>query len=620
METKPYSAGRYLLSIELRFNRDREMTLVYDIWGVLAARQRRWVIGAQVLSIVMAFSTVIGIASIAPFFSLLGDPKLIDQSGLLHWLYNLGFSSRRSFTVALGLAFVGLVILANLINVIGSFVMIRLALWISTDLQSILFEEYLHRPYIFHARTPSAVLFNNVIHETIRATNQILQNAFSLITNIVTALFIIVSVMLLNWVVALAMIGGLAGGYVLIYLAVRNRLLQAGRIQSQLFVELTKTVNESLGAIKEILVLRTQQHFGGSFARSSEEFARAAAHTQRIAQSPRYVMECVAVVGLVAAALLASSRNQGIGPWLGQLTFLGFAAYRLLPTLQQAFVALVRIRADRPGFTAIARDLRLARARKYAVVATDSPWRGSPRSEIRLEEVSFRYEPDRPLAIDGVSLRIPVRAAIGFVGANGSGKTTLVDLIAGLLVPAHGRIEVDGITLDDGNRTAWQGRIAYVPQNIFLLDTSIAQNVALGVAGPEIDQERLVSAAQLAQLDEFVATLPGGYEHVVGERGVKLSGGQRQRLGIARALYADASVLILDEATNALDGLTEQEMMATIVRLRGRYTIIVIAHRLSTVRACDAIFEFDHGRVTASGTYDGLLKNSETFRRLANVS
>jgi ABC-type multidrug transport system fused ATPase/permease subunit len=595
------------------------MTLVYDIWSVLAARQRRWVIGAQVLSIVMAFSTVVGIASIAPFFSLLGDPKLIDQTGLLHWLYHLGFSSKRSFTVALGLAFVGLVILANLINVIGSFLMIRLALWINTDLQSILFEEYLHRPYIFHARTPSAVLFNNVIHETIRATSQILQNAFSLITNIVTALFIIVSVMLLNPVVAAAMIGALAGGYVLIYLAVRNRLLQAGRTQSQFFVELTKTVNESLGAIKEILVLRTQQYFRGSFARSSEEFARAAAHTQLIAQSPRYIMECVAVVGLVAAALLASGRDQGIGPWLGQLTFLGFAAYRLLPTLQQAFVAIVRIRADRPGFTAIARDLRLARARKYAVAAADSPWRESPRSEIRLEDVSFRYEPDRPLAIDGVSLRIPVRAAIGFVGANGSGKTTLVDLIAGLLVPAHGRIEVDGIALNDDNRTAWQGRIAYVPQNIFLLDTSIAENVALGIAGPEIDRERLLAAAQLAQLDEFVATLPGGYDHVVGERGVTLSGGQRQRLGIARALYADASVLILDEATNALDGLTEQEMMATIVRLRGRYTIIVIAHRLSTVRACDAIVEFDHGKVRASGTYEGLLRNSETFRRLANV-
>jgi ATP-binding cassette, subfamily B, bacterial PglK len=596
------------------------MNLVSDIWSVITPRQRKWVLCAQVLSIVMAFSTVTGIASIAPFFSVLGNPRLIDQTGPLHWLYHHGFSSTRSFTVALGLAFMGLVLFANLINVIGSFVMIRLALWIGTDLQSILFDEYLHRPYIFHARTPSALLFNNVIHETIRATNQILQNAFTLITNIVTALFIIMSVMLLNPVVAAAMIFALAGGYVLIYLAVRNRLLQAGQTQSQLFIELTRIVNESLGAIKEILVLRTQNFFQGSFARSSREFARAAAHTQLVGQSPRYVMECVAVVGLVGVALLVDSRELGIGPWLGQLTFLGFAAYRLLPTLQQAFAAIVKIRADRPGFTSIAPDLRLARARQCAVFAADASWQGRPRREIRLEEVSFRYEPDRPPAVDGVSLSIPVRAAIGLVGANGSGKTTLVDLIAGLLVPGTGRIEVDGIALDDENRTAWQTRIAYVPQNIFLLDTSIAENVALGISGAAIDRERLLAAAQLAQLDEFVATLPGGYGHRVGERGVSLSGGQRQRIGIARALYANASVLILDEATNALDGLTEQEMMATIGRLRGRYTIIVIAHRLSTVRACDVILEIDRGKIKGSGTLEGLLRNSETFRRLADVT
>jgi len=210
-------------------------------------------------------------------------------------------------------------------------------------------------------------------------------------------------------------------------------------------------------------------------------------------------------------------------------------------------------------------------------------------------------------------LRIPAGAAIGFVGANGSGKTTLVDLIAGLLVPGTGQIEVDGIVLDAVNRPAWQSRIAYVPQNIFLLDATIAQNVALSVSAGEIDRERLLAAARLAQLDEFVATLPSGYDHMVGERGRRLSGGQRQRIGIARALYRD------DEATNALDGLTEQELMATIVRLRGRYTVILIAHRLSTVRACDVIFEFDRGRVTGSGNYDGLLRDSKTFRRLVNV-
>jgi ABC-type multidrug transport system fused ATPase/permease subunit len=331
-------------------------------------------------------------------------------------------------------------------------------------------------------------------------------------------------------------------------------------------------------------------------------------------------MECVAVVGLVPLALLAGSREDGIGPWLGHLTFLGFAVYRLLPTLQQAFGAMVKIRASSAGFVSIAADLRLARARKHADRALDTSWQKRPRQEIRLREVFFRYDPDRPLAASSVSLRIPARAAVGFVGANGAGKTTVVDLIAGLLVPAIGKIEVDGIALNDANRAAWQSRIAYVPQNISLLDTTIARNIALGIPRAAIDHERLLAAARLAQLDDFVRTLPRGYDHPVGERGMSLSGGQRQRMGIARALYTDASVLILDEATSALDGLTEQELMATILRLRGRYTIILIAHRLSAVRACDVIFEIDRGKVTASGTYVELLRNSDTFRQLVNMS
>jgi ABC-type multidrug transport system fused ATPase/permease subunit len=261
----------------------------------------------------------------------------------------------------------------------------------------------------------------------------------------------------------------------------------------------------------------------------------------------------------------------------------------------------------------------MARARKFERPPADSSWAERPRREIRLSEVSFRYGPDRPAAISGVTLRIPARAAVGIVGANGSGKTTLVDLIAGLLVPGNGRIEVDGIALGESNRADWQSRIAYVPQDIFLLDTTIGQNVALGVPAGQIDKVRLIEAARLAQLDQFVDTLPGRYGHWVGEKGVRLSGGQRQRIGIARALYTDASVLIMDEATSAQDGLSEQEMMSTLLRLRGRYTIILIAHRLSSVRACDVIFEFGRGEVTASGTYGELLKDSETFRRLADV-
>ena len=596
------------------------MGLLSEIWGVLSARQRRRVVWAQFLSILMACSTVTGIASIAPFFAVLGDPQLITHPGPLHWLYMyFGFSSRRSFEIALGLGFMTVVLVSNLINIMGSFAMIRLSYWISTDLQSTLFEEYLTRPYAFHARTHSSALLNKIIHETDRVGNDMLQCIFSLATNIATAIFIIISVMLLNPAIAAAMIFTLAGGYVLIYLGVRNWLYRAGQVQSQFLIEQTKTVNDSLGAIKEILVLGIQNFFRGNFERSSRARARAAAYALLVYQNPRHVMECVTVAGLVLVALFASSREHGIGPWLGQLTFLGFAAYRLLPTLQQAFASIVMIRGGRAGFASIAPDLRLARARKHVGGIAGSSWQGRPRREICLRDVSFRYEADRPQAASGVTLRIPAGAAVGFVGANGSGKTTLVDLMAGLLVPETGQIQIDGIVLDDSNRAAWQSRIAYVPQNIFLLDATIAQNVALGIADAAVNRERLLKAANLAQLDEFVGTLADGYDHMVGERGARLSGGQRQRIGIARALYTNASVLILDEATNALDGLTEQELMATILKLRGRYTIILIAHRLSSVRTCDVIFEFDRGILAGSGPYGELLSKSESFRRLANV-
>ena len=367
------------------------MSLLGDIWSVLTARQRRWVVAAQFLSLLMAFSTVAGIASIAPFFSVLGNPALIHRTPQLQWLYQLRFSNTRSFTAALGLAFMALVVLANAINIAGSFVMIRLAMWIGTDLQSILFSEYLHRPYVFHARTHSSLLFNNLMHETTRSTNHLLQNAFSLNTNIVTAFFIVASVMLLNPMLATAMLTALAGGYVLIYLAVRNRLLRAGEIESRFFIEQTKIVNESLGAIRDILLRRLQPFFCADFERSSGAFARAAAHTQLIGQSPRYVMECVAAVGLVTVTLLIDRRDGGIGLWLGQLTFLGFAAYRLLPSLQQAFMALVKIRADRTGFASIAPDLRLARSRTGPAAAgsarADAAWAECPQSTVELKDV-----------------------------------------------------------------------------------------------------------------------------------------------------------------------------------------------------------------------------------------
>lgn len=597
------------------------MSLLTEVWAMLPSRQRRWVFGAQALSLSMAFSTAIGIASIAPFFAVLGDPNLIHSNRSLRWLYNAcGFLDNRGFEVALGAAFVVLVLIANAINVAGSLAITRLAWRIGTNLQSALFAEYLARPYLFHTKTHSAILFNNIIHEASRTTNDIVLNIFVLVTNIATAACIIVSVLILNPALAAGMLAALAGGYVLIYLTLRNRLLKAGQAQSHFFVEQTKIVDEALGGIKEIIVLRIQDFFRAGFERASQAYARAAARTVLIRQSPKHVMECVAVSGLVIVALCGGSGSGAIGPALGQMTFLGFAAYRLLPTLQQIFGAIVQIRAARSGFDTIAADLRIGRARVIATACSVSPWTDDrPIREIRLNDISFGYDQNRPLAAVDVSLRIPAKAAVGFVGANGSGKTTLVDIVAGLLSPTSGQLEIDGVAIDDSNRADWQSCIAYVPQHIFLLDGSVAQNIALGVADHAVDEERLRMAISLAQLDEFVDSFADGHHYRIGERGLRLSGGQRQRIGIARALYTNASVLILDEAMNALDGLTERELISTILRLRGRYTIILIAHRLSTVQACDVIYEFSNGTVVAGGSHAELIENSETFRRSALV-
>src|ERR1700742_1772140 len=282
--------------------------LIADIWKILTRRQRRWVLAAQLLSIAMAFSTIAGIAAITPFFAVLGDSQLIDQSKFLHCLYTyFRFPDRRHFEVALGLGFMAFVFAANLINLAGAMVMARLAWWIGTDLQSALFGEYLARPYIFHANTNSARLFKNVIYETRWTTNEVLENVLLLVTNIVTALFIVLTVVLITPVAAAAMIGALAGGYIAIYLVVRNRLLRVGRAQSLLFTEQTKIVNESFSAIKEILVLRIQGFFRNAFEQSSYAFAKSAIQMELIGRVPKHVMECIAVVGLVLVALLADN-------------------------------------------------------------------------------------------------------------------------------------------------------------------------------------------------------------------------------------------------------------------------------------------------------------------------
>ncbi|MGA0872635.1 MAG: ABC transporter ATP-binding protein, partial [Phycisphaerales bacterium] len=407
----------------------------------------------------------------------------------------------------------------------------------------------------------------------------------------------------------------------LIYVGVRRRLQSYGRRQTAAGQARAKALQEGFGGVKEIIVLNVRDLFRREFSERCWEISKTSADAQVIGQSPKHILECIAVGGLVAVAMVLSSGDQSAGPWLAQISFLGLAAYRLLPALQATFQSIATMRVSRPAFENIAADLRAGREREARpALAVPQGWQHHPAKAIELRDLSFRYTPDRPPALDGVELSIRSGTTVGFVGPSGSGKTTTADIVLGLLVPESGALVVDGETIDDSNRAAWQSRLAYVPQHIFLTDGSVAENIAFGVRREQIDMDRVREAGRLAQIDEFVQGLDKGYEEQIGERGVRLSGGQRQRIGIARALYRDASVLVFDEATSALDGLTEQEVMSAIEGLQGQRTIILIAHRLTTVRHCDAIFEFENGRVARSGTYEELLATSERFRRMAGVS
>ncbi|HEY4975048.1 MAG TPA: ABC transporter transmembrane domain-containing protein, partial [Steroidobacteraceae bacterium] len=324
-------------------------------------RQRQSFLLLQALALVMALSTLVGIAAIVPFFAVLGDPTRIAHSALLKWLYrSLGFAGERGFLIALGIGSLAVILLANAVNWIGSLAMNRFAYRIGDYFSAALFDDYLHRDYRSHLDANSATLLNNVVWETGRGTTGIVQFYFVLCTNLVAALLIIASLVVVNPSIALATLVGLTAGYSSIYLLARHRLLRNGQLESRHMQERTRIASESFGGFREISLLNGQRFFRDQFQRSCESLSHAALNTQTIAQSPRYIIECLVVGGLVIAALTLVAQNGTTGAWLAQLTYLGLAAYRLLPALQQIFHALVRIRADRVAFFHIADDLRRA--------------------------------------------------------------------------------------------------------------------------------------------------------------------------------------------------------------------------------------------------------------------
>jgi ATP-binding cassette, subfamily B, bacterial PglK len=572
------------------------------LWSLLDARERRRALLLQLVSVFMAASTVCGIASIAPFLMVLGDPTLIERNRALAWAYSaLQFDSPRTFLLALGVGFLLVSLLANVINMCGSLAMSRFALQLGERFHVALFEEYLRRGLLFHMRTSSSLLANNIILAVKRVSGVLVESYKVLITNTLVVAFVFASFLYIDPWIAVTSAAWLAAAYGVYYASMRGRLQRSGEVEKENVIERERIVAESLRAIREIQVEHSQPHFVAEFARACRNVTHSSMSLQKAIILPRHALEFLIISGLVVTALVVSG-GRTVSAWLAELGLVGLATFRLLPALQQLFSAVALIRNTRPVFSAIAPDLR--RARSGCADPPVAPgWAGRPRRSIRVEQVSFRHTAGRAPALENVTLEIPAGTMVGIIGANGSGKTTLMDVIAGLVSPDAGRIVVDEEAVTSANLRAWQSCLAYVPQHPMMLDTSIAANVALGLPAGRIDHARLKEVLRLACLSDLVTRVPHGVDAPVGERGAAFSGGERQRLAIARALYRGAPVLLLDEPTSSLDGTTEQEVLQMLSGLRGQVTIILIAHHPHVIRHCDLVFKLDAGKLTHDGIW-----------------
>ncbi len=493
---------------------------------------------------------------------------------------------------------------------------------IGAELSTRLYRHYMHQPWLFHAAGSSAQLTNKISQECTRVTDKIIAPLMKMNARVVMVFFMSVAILIFNPVVAITGFIVFFLVYLLLYRTVRRKLVANGKVVSATQRERFKLMGEGFGGIKDVLLLGRQQVFNQRFEQSSRSLGRARGMTKTLSEVPRYAMELLAFGSVIFLVLyLLVARDGNLGDILPVLSVFALAGLKLLPAFQQIYTCVATIRGELAAFDSIREDLSDSR---YA--ACQSPPSESTagylelHQAIELRNVIFHYPGKEEAALEKLSITVPVNQVVGLVGASGSGKSTAIDILLALIEPDSGELLIDGLPLNDEMKRAWQNSLGFVPQSIFLADASIRENIAFGLLDEQVDYHRVQRAASMARLDELISQLPDGLETRVGERGIQLSGGQRQRIGIARALYDDASVLIFDEATSALDGITEKLVMDSIHEFSGNKTIIMIAHRLATVRSCDCIYLMERGRVVDHGKYDELVDRNVLFQRMATHS
>jgi ATP-binding cassette subfamily C protein len=560
---------------------------------------RRDRVRAGILFVAMlggALLEMAGVGAIPAFVATLTNPEMIRThplgSSVLEWF---GADTDAGVTILAGVVLAVVFVAKAVYLTVLAWVLNRFVFQWQVTLAGRLLGHYLRRPYAFHLRRNSAELLNNTNNDAMGVVSGVVLPFLKIGMEVLTLAAIFGLLLWVEPVTSLAALGILGGASYIFARVVRTRVIRLGREQRRQREEMIRAVNEGLGGIKMTKVLGREDHFLARFQDASVAFAKVGMVRAVLAELPRLVLEVVAVLGLLAVAAYFLTSGGSTETLVPVLALLAVSVARMIPAFNRIVNSLNMTRWGRASLDAVYADL--IESGGDEVLSEVVP---PLRDRIRLEDVSFTYEGTDDPVLRGIGLDIRRGEAVGLVGPTGSGKTTLVDLILGLLVPPGGRVLVDGVDLR-GQEMGWRRQIGYIPQDIFLADVSIRENVAFGVPSDDIDETAVWLALERAQLAEFVRGLPQGLDTAVGERGVRVSGGQRQRIGIARALYDEPQVLVMDEATSALDQETEQVVMTAIERLKGGRTLILIAHRLTTVEGCDRVVLLRDGRMVAEG-------------------
>jgi ATP-binding cassette subfamily B protein len=484
---------------------------------------------------------------------------------------------------------------------------------IGSDISCEVYRRTLYQPLSVHVAQNSSQLISGIAKKVAQVTHAI-QVLLVALTSVILCVGITVALVLVDPLIAIMAAAIFGVAYLLVARFTRRRLVKNSLRIKDLSTRLIKGLQEGIGGIRDVLLDGTQPAHAAAYRRVDRPLREATASNGFISASPRVLLEAFGVSCIATLAYVLTQREGGLGGFLPVLGALAMGAQRLLPAFQQVYAGYAYFVGNQASIADIVAMLEQPLP-EHAFEPPPPPL--DFQREIRFEKVSFCYPSTDTAVLSEVDLVIPRGARVGFVGKTGGGKSTALDLLMGLLEPSGGRILVDGQPIVGTHGRAWQRTLAHVPQSIFLSDATIAENIAIGVPRSKIDPERVREAARVAQVAEFIEGLPEGYDTSVGERGVRLSGGQRQRLGIARALYKRATVLVFDEATSALDNATERDLLASIEALSRDLTILTIAHRLSTVERCDTIVVLEQGRVLATGSYAQLVETNDTFRQLA---